>query len=153
MEAILQTPWKTHAKLIVTAKDGFTSHLPAAQEFDSALEESFAKKFGSQRDGWQLIREGQILYDRQKTFIPDFTFRHEDGTEVLLEIVGFWTPEYLAAKRETLRQFRRHSILLAVPESSLREGAVLGENIVTYKTAIQLPPLLAALEAARTATR
>lgn len=151
MEAMLQTPWKAHAKLVVSAQDGFMSHLPPAQEFDSALEESFAEKFGPQRDGWQLIREGRILCDRQKTFVPDFAFRHEDGTEVLLEIVGFWTPEYLAAKRETLRQFRRHRILLAVPESSLREGAAIGENVLTYKTAIKLPPLLAALEAARAA--
>jgi len=149
MEATLQTPWKGLAKIALSAKDGFTSHLPPAHEFDSALEESFAKKFGTARDGWQLIREGRILCDRQKTFIPDFTFRHEDGTEVLLEIVGFWTPEYLAGKRETLRQFRREKILLAVPERSLREGAALGEHIVTYKTAIQLAPLLAALEAAR----
>jgi len=28
-------------------------------------------------------------------FVPDFTFRHEDGTQACLEIVGFWTPEYL----------------------------------------------------------
>jgi len=153
MEAMLQTPWKAHAKLVVSAQDGFTSHLPPAQEFDSALEESFAEKFGPQRGGWQLIREGRILCERQKTFVPDFTFRHEDGTEVLLEIVGFWTPEYLTAKRETLRQFRRHRILLAVPESSLREGAAIGENVLTYKTALKLPPLLAALEAARAAAR
>ena len=149
MEAVVQTPWKAHAKLVVSAKDGFTSHLPPAEEFDSALEESLARKFGPQRDGWQLIREGRILCDRQKTFVPDFIFRHDDSTEVLLEIVGFWTPEYLAAKRETLRQFRRHRILLAVPESSLREGATIGEGIITYKTAIQLPPLLAALETVR----
>jgi uncharacterized protein len=153
MEAVLQTPWKAHARLVVSADDGFTSHLPPAQEFDSGLEESFARKFGPYRDGWQLIREGRILCDRQKTFVPDFTFRHEDGTEVLLEIVGFWTPQYLAAKRETLHQFRRHRILLAVPERSLREGATVGENVLTYKTAIKLPPLLAALEAARAAAK
>jgi len=149
MEAVLQTPWKGLAKLVVSAEDGFTSHLPPAQEFDSVLEESFANKFGPARDGWQLIREGRILCDRQKTFIPDFTFRHEDGTEVLLEIVGFWSPEYLAAKRETVRRFRRHGVLLAVPQRSLREGAAIGENILTYKTSIQIPPLLAALEAVR----
>jgi hypothetical protein len=149
MEAVLQTPWKGLAKLVVSAEDGFTSHLPPAQEFDSVLEESFAKKFGPARDGWQLIREGRILCDRQKTFIPDFTFRHEDGTEILLEIVGFWSPEYLAAKRETVRRFRRHGVLLAVPQRSLREGAAIGENILTYKTAIQIPPLMKALEAVR----
>jgi predicted nuclease of restriction endonuclease-like RecB superfamily len=149
MTAALPTPWRTRATLAVSAEDGFTSHLPATQEFDSAMEESFAKKFGLERDGWHLIREGEILHDRQKTFVPDFTFRHDDGTGVLLEIVGFWTPEYLAAKRETLRQFRHNRILLAVPESSLREGAAIGEHVLVYKTVLRLPPLLAALEAAR----
>ena len=85
MEAVLQTPWKTSAKLVISDADRFTSHLPPPEEFDSALEESFAKKFGPMRDSWQLIREGDILHEHQKTFIPDFTFRHEDGTEVFLE--------------------------------------------------------------------
>jgi hypothetical protein len=153
MEAVLQTPWKTCAKLVISDADRFTSHLPPPEEFDSSLEQSLAGKFGPTRDGWQLIREGEILHDRQKTFIPDFTFRHEDGTQVFLEIVGFWTPEYLAVKRETLRHFRRHKILLAVPESSIREGATITDNILVYKTVLKLPPLLAALEAARSAAK
>jgi len=151
LEAAVQTPWKTPAKLIISAADRFTSHLPPPEEFDSALEESFAAKFGATRDGWQLIREGDILHDHQKTFFPDFTFRHEDGTEVLLEIVGFWTPQYLANRRETLQRFRHHKILLAVPESSLREGATLTDHVLVYKTTLKLAPVLAALEAARTA--
>jgi len=149
MEATLQTPWKTCVRLVISDADRFTSHLPPPAEFDSALEESFAKKFGPTRDGWQLIREGDILHEHQKTFIPDFTFRHEDGTQVFLEIVGFWTPEYLASRRETLRQFRRHRILLAVPECSIREGAAITDNVLVYKTTLKLPPLLAALEATR----
>ncbi len=153
LEAALQTPWKTPAKLVISDADHFTSHLPPPEEFDSSLEQSLAEKFGPRRDGWQLIREGDILHEHQKTFIPDFTFCHEDGTEVFLEIVGFWTPEYLARRRETLQQFRRHRILLAVPESSLREGAQITDHIIVYKTTLKLPPLLAALEAARTAER
>jgi predicted nuclease of restriction endonuclease-like RecB superfamily len=147
MKAVLQTPWKTSADLVVSEGDRFTGHLPAPEEFDSAVEESLAAKFGPARDGWQLLREGDILHEHQTTFIPDFTFRHEDGTEVFLEIVGFWTPEYLARKRETVRRFRHHRILLAVPESSLRAGATIGAKILTYKTALKIPPLLAALEA------
>jgi predicted nuclease of restriction endonuclease-like RecB superfamily len=149
MAAIVQTPWKTHANLSICDSDGFTSHLPPPQEFDSSLEESFASKFGPEREGWQLIREGEILHDRQKTFVPDFTFRHEDGTQVFLEIVGFWTPEYLARRRETLRRFRHHRILLAVPEKSLREGASVGANVLVYKTGIKLKPLVEALEKIR----
>ncbi|RPJ85513.1 MAG: DUF790 family protein [Acidobacteria bacterium] len=149
MEAVVRTPWKTPAKLVISEEDRFQSHLPAPEEFDSSLEQSLADKFGPTRDGWQLIREGDILHEHQKTFIPDFTFRHEDGTEVFLEIVGFWTPEYLALKRQTLHQFRQHRILLAVPQSSIREGASITDHVLVYKTALKLPPLLAALEAAR----
>ncbi len=150
MEAVVRTPWKTAAKLVLSEADRFHSHLPPPEEFDSSLEQSLANKFGPMRDGWQLIREGDLLHEHQKTFVPDFTFRHEDGTEVFLEIVGFWTPEYLAVKRQTLRQFRRHRILLAVPQSSIREGASIADRVLVYKTTLKLPPLLAALEAART---
>lgn len=149
MTASLKTPWDTPAKLGLSDGDGFTSHLPSPDEFDSSLEEALAGKFGPQRDGWRLIREGEILHDRQKTFVPDFAFRHEDGAEVLLEIVGFWTPEYLARRREVLQQFRRHKILIAVPQESLREGAVIGENVLVYKTTLKIEPLMEALEKIR----
>ena len=150
MTASVKTPWNKPAKLILSDKDGFSSHLPSPDEFDSTIEESFAEKFGTKRNGWQLIREGEILHHQQKTFVPDFTFRHEDGIEILLEIVGFWTPEYLAHRRETLQQFREHRILIAVPEKSLREGATIGENILVYKTALKIEPLMEVLERIRT---
>jgi len=159
--------WKMTAsvKLVLSDKDGFTSHLPSPDEFDSTVEASFAKKFGIKRDSWQLIREGEILHDHQKTFVPDFTFRHEDGTEVLLEVVGFWTPEYLAHKRETLQQFRHHRIIIAVPEKSLRQGANpscrsarpdldgIEKDVLVYKTALKLTPLMEILERIRTKNR
>ena len=150
MTASVKTPWNRSAKLVISDKDGFTSHLPSPDEFDSTLEESFAKKFGSERNGWQLIREGRILHDHQKTFVPDFTFRHKNGTEVLLEIVGFWTPEYLAHRRKTLQQFRHHRILIAVPEKSLREGASVGKNVLVYKTTLKVNPVMEVLERIRT---
>ena len=115
-------------------KDGFTSHLPSPEEFDSTLEESLARKFGPERGGWQLIREGEILHDRQKTSVPDFTFRHKDGMQVHLEMIGFWTLQYLARKRETIRQSTHHNIVIAVPEKFLREGMSVGENVLVYRT-------------------
>jgi predicted nuclease of restriction endonuclease-like RecB superfamily len=150
MTAVLKTPWNTSATLNLSDNDGFTSHLPPPDEFDSGPEESLAGKFGPERDGWRLIREGEILHDRQKTFVPDFTFHHEDGTQVLLEIVGFWTPEYLSQRRETLKQFRHHRILIAVPEKSLRQGAHIGKNVLVYKTNLKLSSLMEALERIRT---
>jgi predicted nuclease of restriction endonuclease-like RecB superfamily len=150
MTASVQTPWGKPAKLILSDKDGFTSHLPAPAEFDSTVEESFAEKFGTERNGWQLIREGQILHLHQKTFVPDFTFRYKDGLEVLLEIVGFWTPEYLAYKRDTLLQFHNYRILLAVPEKSLKENAAITDNVLVYKTTIKIEQVMKVLERIRT---
>jgi hypothetical protein len=79
MTAEVQTPWPGSAKLILSEKDGFNSHLPAVEEFDLKVEESLAEKFGEKREGWTLIREGAILHEDQKTFVPDFVFRHEGG--------------------------------------------------------------------------
>jgi hypothetical protein len=151
LSAIIQTPWKTKAKLELSDCDGFKSHLPPADEFDSTVEEAFAAKFGPERDGWRLIREGEVLHQGQSAFVPDFVFRHQDGTQVLMEIVGFWTPEYLASKRQTLRQFREHHVLIALPERFVREDAAVGENVILYKTALKLQPVLEALERCRAA--
>ena len=70
---------------------------------------------------------------------------------MLLEIVGFWTPEYLAHKRSVLQQFRRHKVLMAVPEKSLRDEANVGTNVLVYKTVLKLKPLMETLERIRTA--
>jgi len=151
MEAKLQTPWGGKAKLVLSDEDGLKSHLPPPEEFDSSVEEGFARKWGDEpRDGWTLHREAAIVHHYQTAFVPDFVFRHEDGTEVLFEIVGFWTPEYLDHKREAVRKFRKkHRILLAVREQSLREGADIPADVIVYKTALTLAPVLAALKGYR----
>jgi predicted nuclease of restriction endonuclease-like RecB superfamily len=149
LRARVQTPWRTHAQLTLSSGDGLRSHQPASDEFDSTLEAGFARKFGLERDGWKLVREGAIVHDGQATFVPDFVFRHEDGTEILFEIVGFWTPEYLEAKRATVRRARQHRLLLAVPERSLKRELAPDENVIAYKTAIKLDRVMTALEAMR----
>ena len=94
------------------------------------------------RDGWKLIREGEVLYQGQKVFVPDFVFRHDDGRTVLLEIIGFWTPEYLEAKLATLRAFGKHSILLAVAESIRRNLPAVSAEIIPYKSTLKVNDVL-----------
>ncbi|MFW6039978.1 MAG: DUF790 family protein, partial [Gemmatimonadota bacterium] len=67
--------------------------------FERALAEEFADKVGDRRGGWTLAREATpVALGAGELFLPDFTLRHDDGREALVEIVGFWTPEYLEAK-------------------------------------------------------
>jgi len=132
--------------LDLAAEDGLTSHLPPPGEFDSQVEQSLARRWGSEkRNGWLLIREGEILHERQHVFVPDFLLRHDDGRTALLEIVGFWTPEYLQSKLETLRAFPDRRILLAVSEPARKSLADLPQEVIPFKTSVPIEPILALL--------
>lgn len=148
MHAVVETRTRWKLSLDLTDRDGLQSHLPADSEFDSSIEADFAEKWGDEvRDGWTLEREAEVLHSGQKTFVPDFVFRHNDGRTVLLEIIGFWTPEYIEARLKTLEVFRDTPILLAIHESTSHHFAAspAATNIVTYKTVLLLKPVLEAL--------
>jgi hypothetical protein len=131
------------AALDLSSADGLHSHLPEPAEFDSQVEEAFAEKWGPDaREGWSLVREGEVLYHGQKVFVPDFMLRHADGRTVLLEIVGFWTPEYLQAKVETLRTFPDRRILLAAAAPALVEMEKLPGEVIPYKSALLIKDVL-----------
>jgi uncharacterized protein len=81
---------------------------PAAppEPFDSRLEERFARDIARLASDWDLVREPEPLRAGGTLIFPDFLLRHRlrQRRRVLIEIVGFWTPQYLAAKLEKLRQ-------------------------------------------------
>ncbi len=127
---------------------GLTSETIRADDFDSKVEESFCAKWGEQaRNGWRLERETEILHRGQTAFFPDFVFVHEDGRRVLMEVIGFWTPEYLNHKSKVLKLFHDQPILLAVAEALKGKMEVdIGQPLIYYKTAIQIEHVLKALE-------
>jgi predicted nuclease of restriction endonuclease-like RecB superfamily len=127
--------------------DGLHSHFPPPELFDSRVEEQLAKRWGDEaRNGWRLVREGEILCCNQKVFVPDFVFRHDDGRSVLMEIVGFWTPEYLEAKQRTLETFRPQKILLAVAKGVSKSAPAAWPDAIPYKSAPRVEDVLARLD-------
>ncbi|MEX0703849.1 MAG: DUF790 family protein [Planctomycetales bacterium] len=143
MHAVIERRRGAKLALELSSADGLKSPLPSPAEFDSRIEENFARKWGDgPRDGWTLVREGEVLHRGQKAFVPDFSLRHEDGRRALLEIVGFWTPEYLRAKMETLRSFRDVPILLAVPRANGEPLAGLRGETIVYKSALKVAEVL-----------
>jgi predicted nuclease of restriction endonuclease-like RecB superfamily len=141
--------------LQLSHRNNLKSHFPALEEFDSSIEENFANKWGSEkREGWSLVREGEILYKGQKVFFPDFVMQHEDGRRIYFEIIGFWTPQYLRAKMETLKLFRDHDILIAIVEGLEKRKGMEGaedipkffKNAIRFKTTLHLKEVLSRLE-------
>jgi uncharacterized protein len=146
---VLRKGWRP-ATFTLAPADGLRSRVPAPRLFDSGLEERFARKFGEARDGWSLRREALLLEAGERLVVPDFVFSHDDGTVVALEIVGYWTPEYLAGKLEKLARVTSPvPVIVAVRRAWALRAARLPAEVLPFGTAILLKDLMARLEAYR----
>ena len=99
----------------------FTTHFKGSGEFDSKMEANFAtefqEKFGDARGQWLLTREDEVFLLGDTVMIPDFAFTHKkDGRRAVLEIVGFWHPDYLERKLAKVRAANRRDLILLVYE-------------------------------------
>jgi predicted nuclease of restriction endonuclease-like RecB superfamily len=133
----------------LSAADGLGAYRAAPPDYDSELEAAIAAKFGESRDGWRLSREGAVIQAGGSLIVPDFVFRHEDGTRVVLEIAGYWTPEYIEDKLAKLSRVRGEHLIVAVPKAlALRAGA-LPATVLPFRRRVLLRDLLPRLEAFR----
>lgn len=91
---------------------------PAAEpnRFDSRLERRFHEDFCRATPDWDLIREPEPLPVDDRLIFPDFALQHRRHRwrRWLLEIVGFWTPDYLRHKLDRLRRAGRRDLILCV---------------------------------------
>ncbi len=95
--------------------------------FDSDVEADFAARFRSLDLDWDLVREPEPLAVGTRVMIPDFAFDYRppgagetgpaDEFRVFFEIMGFWTPDYVAKKLAQLDGVEDVELLVAVDES------------------------------------
>ena len=118
-------PWRIEAKILranrllnfvlESGKHGWLfPDLGSTEEYDSAVEKEFAEQFRSLRSGWEVKREPEPVEAGSAIMIPDFAFRF-GGRTVYMEVVGFWTREYLKRKVEKLSEVRE-PFIVAVDE-------------------------------------
>jgi predicted nuclease of restriction endonuclease-like RecB superfamily len=95
--------------------------------FDSSVEERFASKFNSLSTGWELRREPEPLIAGSYVLIPDFSLE-KYGFKIFMEIVGFWTKEYIERKLSKLASLTPDTrIIVALNESLHCSEAKLAE--------------------------
>ena len=92
------------------------SHYPAGKMYDSAIEASFAESWEKLNTEWKLEREVDLIPIPGSVMIPDFRLVHPDGRTYLLEIVGYWRPEYLRKKFWQVQQADCKNLILAISE-------------------------------------
>jgi predicted nuclease of restriction endonuclease-like RecB superfamily len=98
--------------------------------FDSAIEKEFYQ-LGFK--GWTVRREPTVLQAGQYAFIPDFSLER-NGLKIYVEIIGFWTPDYLKHKIQKLNQLQeKESMILLVNRNLACTGSEFqAENLLFY---------------------
>ncbi|MEH2077859.1 MAG: DUF790 family protein [Nostoc sp.] len=156
LSSILQTrdaytnTWKT-GRFTLNSECGLVSHYPPGKPYDSMLEASFADKWDALKSGWALEREVDLIPIPGSVMIPDFRLVHSDGRTFLLEIVGYWRPEYLQKKFSQVRRAGRDDLILAISERLNLEKAGVKLNdvparIVWFKDKLLPKAVLAVMD-------
>jgi hypothetical protein len=91
----------------------------APRRYDSRLEERFAREFRRLAPAWDVIREPEPIPAGGTLIFPDFALqdRSNRARRWLLEIVGFWTPDYVARKLALYRSARLSNLILCIDEA------------------------------------
>ncbi len=103
-------------RFTLDANCGLVTHYPPGKTYDSMLEAGFVERWAKTKTDWQLEREVDLIPIPGSVMIPDFRLVHPDGRTFLLEIVGYWRPEYLRKKFSQVRQSGRDDLILAISE-------------------------------------
>jgi uncharacterized protein len=130
---------------------GLVTHYPPGKPYDSMLEAGFANRWESLKTDWVLEREVDLIPIPGSVMIPDFRLVHPDGRTYLLEIVGYWRPEYLQKKFAQARKAECDNLILAISERlNLEKAGVKVSNtpakIVWFKDKLSPKAVLEVLE-------
>ncbi len=102
------------------------------ETFDSDIEKKFSRL---NFNGWSIRREPTVLRAGQYAFIPDFSLER-NGCRIYVEIIGFWTPEYLKKKVVKINQIKENIILLVNRNLACSGLEFKTENLVFYSKKI-----------------
>ena len=99
-----------------------------SEAYDSTYEQQFASL---SLGGWKAKREPTILKAGRYAFVPDFSLQR-DGMKVYVEVVGFWTPEYLKKKTEKLKEVKEPVILLINRKLKCSEKDFPAQDVIFF---------------------
>ena len=117
----------------------------AEPDFDSGVEADFAGRFRGLDLDWTLVREPEPLETGNRVMIPDFAFDYDHADfRLFFEVMGFWTPEYVAKKLGQLADVEDVDLLVAVDESLGvgEEIAARDHRVVTYSGTVRVKAIV-----------
>jgi len=112
--------------------------------FDSEVEEQLDKDLKLHASDWEIKREPTFIKAGNYVIIPDFGF-YKNGIKLYLEVVGFWTPEYIQKK---IKKFNLTDtkIIAAINQNLKCSREDFPGDVIFYKKKIPIKPILAILK-------
>lgn len=153
---VVATPgWSVEARVLLAGEsrrlilDGSsplprTHALPLAH--DSKLEARLEKDLRRLASPWRIERESAVVRAEGRLFFPDFSLVSARG-RVLVEVAGFWTPEYLREKALLLRE-AKVPIVVCADERHARGVLASDPRVVFFRGSVDAASLVAACERA-----
>jgi predicted nuclease of restriction endonuclease-like RecB superfamily len=156
LPALMVTPgWSLQAQCIVRkqpmtvrmeACDPIASVFALPREADSTVERKLMRDVRRLGTAWILQRETAAIRAGARVFFPDFSLRRGDN-RVLVEIVGFYTREYLESKMAALREAGLHGFIVCVDESlACTDEEFSADRVLRYKKSVDAAQLLKMVE-------
>ena len=133
-----------HVRIDANDRIARTHKLP--RDADSAVERALARDVRRVGGPWTLEREASAITVGRRMFFPDFTLRRCEMA-ILVEIVGFYTPEYLRSKLEVLRSAGIREMIVCVDDSLACAAGDVPGRVLRFKRRVDAHALLRAADA------
>jgi predicted nuclease of restriction endonuclease-like RecB superfamily len=128
---------------------------PSAEprRYDSQLEARFARDFRRLAADWDLVREPEPVTAGGTLIFPDFALVHrqDPARRWLLEIVGFWTADYVVRKLALYRSASLSNLILCIDQARncATEALPVGAHVLEYRRRIDAAAVLRILNRPR----
>jgi predicted nuclease of restriction endonuclease-like RecB superfamily len=143
--------WKIEAEVVIgkrvkriyklSVENGVRILIPQQEgiQFDSSVEERFFEDFRRNPYGWSIQREPGPIIVGGRIFLPDFLVS-KGGIKIYVEIVGFWTRDYIRAKLEKLSKVKEPFLVILNEEIARPEFKDF--NVITYRKRVDVSSVL-----------
>jgi predicted nuclease of restriction endonuclease-like RecB superfamily len=152
LRALCSLPASDETATLVLTNESFAAPASEIRVPDDRVERRFLHEFRRQAPGWQVEAAPAPIEAKGVLLFPDFELFHPELPEQrwMLEIVGFWTPDYLRAKLERLSGLGSRFLLCVDASKSCGESDIPEHpRVIAFRRRINPAELLERLQAER----
>lgn len=149
MQAEIESKFSGSVMYEMTSRDTrLRSSLLEITGSENPLAEKLKTNWAKAAGNWILKESHEVIDLGESAFAPDFVLTDADGRRVYLEVMGFWTPEYLTTRLQQFTRAKFKDFILVVSEElrGSRDNPVnLPANVLVCKSSLTAKDVLAIL--------